>query len=553
MAQAQVERKNPSQDKSRAYNNLKKSTTNIVEVAKSPALIFFHNPSTKKLEVWGDMFSVETAKNDPDLLVKADTILSHSVASGQDFAFTDLKDLQISQQEKSVSACPLPRLQFKMFSEYKKFKENSHLRSSYAKMWRSLAYGTKEMRYGVAGCKPEWFDEEKFVSWSKFKGSARPEGFTGNWAFLQYDIMKACYMHYMTPDEIEEYLVRNLSDKECGETLPSFDKPTSTNQTIFSVPVVMDNGDTFVEVAAMDDEVFEAVNPFGSLENETEENVTIEEPKTPEKEIYVQEPKTPEKETAVEEPKTPEKEIADEEPKTPEKETAVKKPKTPEKEIAVEEPATPRPTIYSVPNTPGSLNMKRSYSKAFKSEEIKNKMSKGWLAHVVEDPNLAVVGYIQILGVKKLEIKEEMLTLIKASDGQYVTWNVAIDQRKVDEILEIPTMSIIKVKKASIEQGFRIIILEFEVIDDDLDEEITLDDELTFLEKSWYLGVFSKKGMMDKKGSRNLEHPHFKTTPLRMTTRSKTARLGSGGIPCGTCDKKFKSDKTMEQHRRRYH
>ena len=78
MAQAQVERKNPSQDKSRAYNNLKKSTTNIVEVAKSPALIFFHNPSTKKLEVWGDMFSVETAKNDPDLLVKADTILSHN-------------------------------------------------------------------------------------------------------------------------------------------------------------------------------------------------------------------------------------------------------------------------------------------------------------------------------------------------------------------------------------------------------------------------------------------------------------------------------------------
>ena len=41
MAQAKVQRKNPSQDKSRAYNNLKKSTTNIVEVAKSTALIFF--------------------------------------------------------------------------------------------------------------------------------------------------------------------------------------------------------------------------------------------------------------------------------------------------------------------------------------------------------------------------------------------------------------------------------------------------------------------------------------------------------------------------------
>ena len=131
--------------------------------------------------------------------------------------------------------------------------------------------------------------------------------------------------------------------------------------------------------------------------------------------------------------------------------------------------------------------------------------------------------------------------------------NVAIDEAKVDQILEIPTMSIIEVKRAYIEQGFRIIIQEFEVIDDDLDEEITLDDELTFLEKSWYLDVFSKKGMMDKKGTRNLDDPQFQTTPLKMTTRSKGARLGSGGIHCGNCDKKFKTDKTMEQHRRRYH
>ena len=62
MAQAQIERKNPSQDKSRACNNLKKVTTNLVEVVKTTALVFFHNPTTKKLEVWGDKFSVEAAK-----------------------------------------------------------------------------------------------------------------------------------------------------------------------------------------------------------------------------------------------------------------------------------------------------------------------------------------------------------------------------------------------------------------------------------------------------------------------------------------------------------
>ena len=99
MAQAQVQRKNPSQDRLRLCNNLRKSATNLVEVTKTPALIFFHNPTTKKLEVWGDKFSVDATKNDNDLLTKVDTILSHSATSGPDFELTDLKSLQTSQQE----------------------------------------------------------------------------------------------------------------------------------------------------------------------------------------------------------------------------------------------------------------------------------------------------------------------------------------------------------------------------------------------------------------------------------------------------------------------
>ena len=42
--------------------------------------------------------------------------------------------------------------------------------------------------------------------------------------------------------------------------------------------------------------------------------------------------------------------------------------------------------------------------------------------------------------------------------------------------------------------------------------------------------------MVDKQGSRNLRHPNFQTTPLRMMTRSKKTRLGSSGIPCVSCD-----------------
>ena len=38
-----------------------------------------------------------------------------------------------------------------------------------------------------------------------------------------------------------------------------------------------------------------------------------------------------------------------------------------------------------------------------------------------------------------------------------------------------------------------------------------------------------------------------------MMIRSKVAKIASGGAPCGVCGKKFKTEKTMEQQRKRYH
>ena len=60
--------------------------------------------------------------------------------------------------------------------------------------------------------------------------------------------------------------------------------------------------------------------------------------------------------------------------------------------------------------------MKRSFSKVFVWEDLKKKMSKGWLADVVKDHNLAAVWYVQVLRFNSIVMKEEMLTLIKASD-----------------------------------------------------------------------------------------------------------------------------------------
>ena len=70
----------------------------------------------------------------------------------------------------------------------------------------------------------------------------------------------------------------------------------------------------------------------------------------------------------------------------------------------------------------------------------------------------------------------------------------------------------------------------------------------------WWAGflwevMFTKKVMVNKQGIRNLQHPHFQ----RMRMRSKKARLGSGGIPCVSCDKIFNCDKTMEHYRKKFH
>ena len=152
-----------------------------------------------------------------------------------------------------------------------------------------------------------------------------------------------------------------------------------------------------------------------------------------------------------------------------------------------------------------------------------------------------------------MEVKEKVVTLLKALDGHYVTWNVVIDDNKLDDILGIPPKSVIEVTETSIVQGFRLVIHNYDVIDDDFDKEITLENKLVFLEKQWYLDIFAKKGMVNNAGERNLDYPDLPITPLRMMTRSKTAKVGSGGVPSGNCGKKFKNKKTMEQHRKRYH
>ena len=132
-----------------------------------------------------------------------------------------------------------------------------------------------------------------------------------------------------------------------------------------------------------------------------------------------------------------------------------------------------------------------------------------------------------------------------------------IVSNEVERLLSLPTKTIIEVVEAKIVQGYRLVIEDFKVVDDTVGEEIVLKEELIFLSKEWYLDLFKQKQMVDEEGHRNIKHPHFQVTPLRMMTRSRAAKVirngPTGGYPCDQCDKTLKTDKTLALHMKRVH
>ena len=96
---------------------------------------------------------------------------------------------------------------------------------------------------------------------------------------------------------------------------------------------------------------------------------------------------------------------------------------------------------------------------------------------------------------------------------------------------------IIEVKRASIVRGYRMLIEEFEVIEDTFEDEIVLNESLEFLDKSFYAEVFKNKGMLNNQGQKVPNHPGFELTPIRMTrskarllTKPVIKKLKTGGL-----------------------
>ena len=564
--------KNPSQEKSRALASIQKSTSNFVETCKLPILVIYHSAVTKKLEVIGDKTSVDLARADNSFLARADTLLSGSAASGNPFHFAGIVEAPLASsnhEDPGAASCPLPLLQFQMFGQYKKFKENANLRKSFAAMWRALGFGTKAAKYKDPNSKPSWYDENQFVLWSAFKGSQRPDNFSGNWAYLQYDIMKACYLHYLnTPAEVDKYVVLNAQESShClaahhppppPSCLPAFHEPLPSNsyqnnfpvhhqsiqpmaeygnypvQQVITVPVPQNLpmiNDIDIERLLQD-----YVPDVGPPENILEEIVPNEGQDLVIDGLDIQ--------VALEAADLPSLPVPN---LVLQEETELTAPETDALETTSSE-------------TDAATRKRRisEHAESLEEPDLLDLFDGGWLAKLVENTTLEVFGYLQILGTKKITLGQKNATVVKASDGKYITWNVVVDSSKEDEFLSIPIKTVIKVTEATIIQGYRLVIQEYEVINDDIENEICQFEELEFIDKEWYMDTLRRKGMVDSQGARVESHPDYQSTPVRITRSravldKKTRREPAGGFTCNVCDRKFKTEKTLDTHNKRYH
>ena len=73
-------------------------------------------------------------------------------------------------------------------------------------------------------------------------------------------------------------------------------------------------------------------------------------------------------------------------------------------------------------------------------------------------------------------------------------------------------------------QDCRIFIHDYDLVTDNLDDEICLEDKLLFLEKDCYMEISKKKGMVTETGNRIKEHDDFTATPITIMTRSRTSQ-----------------------------
>ena len=232
--------------------------------------------------------------------------------------------------------------------------------------------------------------------------------------------------------------------------------------------------------------------------------------------------------------------------------------------IASPGPSAPRAcsTIAtSPPRSPSNIVFSLSTANKRKrncSEYFKEKMTGRWLKDIITNPNLDVFATVQVLDMKEQVMPNgSKMTLLKLSDGEYVTWQVS-GTNEVIEKIEHCNNCIIEIKKATIVKGYKIYIEEVVVVEENVEEEIVHGDNLEYLDKDSYVQILMNRGMVNKDGEKNENHPGFALTPVRMT-RSKARhlrdkeplikKLKTGGFKCEKCEKTYKTERTFGNHK----
>ena len=100
--------------------------------------------------------------------------------------------------------------------------------------------------------------------------------------------------------------------------------------------------------------------------------------------------------------------------------------------IATSPPRSPANIVFSLSPAPVSISKKR---KKNSFDDLKEKMTGGWLKDIIVNPNLDVFGTVQVLDMKEQVMPNSVtMTLLKLSDGECITWQASGTKEVLEKI-----------------------------------------------------------------------------------------------------------------------
>ena len=93
---------------------------------------------------------------------------------------------------------------------------------------------------------------------------------------------------------------------------------------------------------------------------------------------------------------------------------------------------------------------------------IEKKMTGGRLKTGVNDADVSVFGVLQICDKMEKTVGENILTMLKVSDGNCVSWQATAVPAELARIASLGKFALVEVTNATIHHGYRLIIEAFE-------------------------------------------------------------------------------------------